>query len=209
MRKLWICSYSTTVHRLLHRSWTARYVEKETHNLFNFGPWELDQHDHAPLVSEDQLAESTKGVKATYMSARAKEKAALSSSEGPARDFSEEDEEDEDALMDAVVEDEALSADNSGVDESGHNGADDGVIESAMADRVPASTRARLITELKQSGEEDTYEDKNGKTRKKIIKFIPRSRSSDSRNSRLSSTSVASSQTSAIRFATHVLGSLA
>lgn len=38
---------------------------------------------------------------------------------------------------------------------------------------MPANTRARLIMELKQSGEEDTYEDKNGKTRKKIIKFVP------------------------------------
>lgn len=62
------------------------------------------------------------------MSARAKEKAALSSSEGPARDFSKDDEEDEDALMDAAVEDEGLNADNSGVDESGHNDTDDRVI---------------------------------------------------------------------------------
>ncbi|KAG8159586.1 hypothetical protein KVR01_010223 [Diaporthe batatas] len=166
----------TVIFRLLMKSWIAEYVEKESYNPFLYGPWELDIHDLSPATSHDQLAEMEKGIRAPYLSARAKEKAALSPATGTSAPGSHKDDED----LRNIEDDEALAADR---DDSASSGATspndedatrDGIVNAPnMELRVPSSTRARLIADLKKREPDSTFTDKTGKIQENKIKFIP------------------------------------
>lgn len=184
MRKIWLFSYSTTVFRLMKKTWDFAFVQEST-KPWNHGAWEHDTQDLEALRDEAQMAFVRADVKRKYPYAttekhktkgKGKEKAATEVPQAPeAPDIPQdtpralESAEEYDTLRDMEPQDDDRGTDTNDFD----IGDEDDVRIRKM---IPVQLREQLKQDYIRSGKPTTYQDNNGNTKKMTGKFYVRYR---------------------------------
>lgn len=180
MRKIWFFSYSTSVFRLLKKTWGLGFVKEPSDRPYKHGPWEHDTADMAMNFDAEKMAHIRDTVRAAYKNPDGKGKGPAA----PEVDNDEGTEEQDSDVLRRLEAQEAQDADR-GIpvrepddrDEEMDMDDDDEAPGLPMRQRVersgqklgiPASVRQRLWDECVAAGVAVDYTDEKTKETKPL-----------------------------------------
>lgn len=173
MSKIWLFSYSTSVHRLMKKTFTLAYA-KPNESPWDFGPWEFDTQDYVPELDEDQLELLHKATLDSYGSEKAKTKKAVNNA--VARDNDEHRGEDSNPELVAEQRQEGRATSREQQDEDEEEGEEDPdeILDdnSKLAQSIPQSVRAQAYADAARKNATTTFVDKKGAKRKMVPRFV-------------------------------------
>lgn len=174
-------SYSTTVFRLMEKTYAIEFVADASDRPYQWGPWEYDTHDGVPAVNEKRIEILRSAVANTYLGDQAARKAAMeeylaSKDTKDSSDATHDEENHPDYISGVTAEAKAASRKGSDADADADGGLDEpdeGDENSKLAKSIPKSVRAKLLADYVASGRPTQYKDKKTGTMKNMsIRYI-------------------------------------